>query len=271
MISTELQQLQELLRPRISAGVALAFSGGVDSTVLLKVLVLLREEKPFPLVACTVVTPFSVAGEATAAGEFAQQCQVEWRRLPFDPLTLPQVRANDRMRCYWCKRGIFQLVAEEAATLGVKAILDGTNQDDHREYRPGLKALQELGVFSPIAAAGMGKKQLRAIAAELGLPCANRPSAPCMATRFEYDMPLDETQIRQVEQGEAILKRFLPVNTPCRVRVHRNGMVRLEVPPALQPMLLYHREQLLHELQQLGWRQITLDLLGFRSGSWDER
>ena len=267
------QRLTDCLREHVARGVALAFSGGVDSTVLLHALLRLREEAgECPLVAYYFHTPLHTEEETQEALRTAREAGAELEEMRFDPLQLPALRHNPQDRCYHCKGHIFRHMKEAAQARGLHAIMDGTNADDHRQYRPGLRALRELGVVSPLAEAGLCKADVRRLAAEWGLPCSAKPSAPCLATRFDYGAELRPESIRRVEAGEAVLHRIFP-GQAVRLRVHgeRQDLARLELPPALMPRALEHAAELLRELRALGYHHITLDLQGFRSGSMDEQ
>lgn len=262
------ERLLSILRKHAADGVALAYSGGVDSTLLLHALLRLQAERPFPLLAYYFHTPLHTEEETQAALRTAHEAGAELVEMRFDPLQLPALRRNPQDRCYHCKGHIFSHMKQDAAARRLLSIMDGTNADDHRRYRPGLRALRELGVISPLAEAGLCKAEVRALAAEWGLPCATKPSAPCLATRFDYGAELSAEEIRRVEAGEALLHRRYP-GRPLRLRVH-GKLARLELPPELMSDALQHAPELAAELRALGYHHITLDLLGFRSGSMDE-
>lgn len=260
--------LETYLREHVGGGVALAFSGGVDSTLLLHALLRLRQQSPFPLVAYYFHTPLHTEEETQAAIRTAHEAGAELVEMRFDPLQLPVLRFNPQDRCYHCKGHIFSHMQKDARARGLRVIMDGTNADDHKQYRPGLRALRELGVLSPLAAAGLTKAEVRALAAAWGLPCSTKPSAPCLATRFDYGAELTEEAVRRVEAGEAVLHRHFPGH-PVRLRVHGN-LARLEVPAELMPQAVAAAPQLVAQLRAVGYHHITLDLRGFRSGSMDE-
>lgn len=260
--------LNDFLSHHVANGVALAYSGGVDSTLLLHALLRLQKSRPFPLVAYYFHTPLHTESEAQAALCAAHEAGAELVQLSFNPLKLPHLRLNPTDRCYHCKHHIFSHMQEDAAKRGLRVAMDGTNADDHREYRPGLRALRELGIISPLAEVGMTKAHVRALAAEWGLACSAKPSAPCLATRFDYGAELTEDALRRVESGEAMLRRRFP-QSPLRLRVH-GELARIELPPALMPQAIADAPHIARELRALGFHHITLDLLGFRSGSMDE-
>ena len=179
-----LTKLEAYLKELSAAGVALAFSGGVDSMLLLAVLQKMSEEKPFPLVALTMKTVLQDEREMSEAKQAAADLGVKSEFLSFNPFDLEAVRNNRRERCYLCKKAIFEKFVAYAKAQGLKYVLDGTNADDLKVYRPGRKALQELGIISPLAEVGLTKVNIRELSAELGLKTASKPAVPCLAPRF---------------------------------------------------------------------------------------
>ena len=151
--------------------------------------------------------------------------------------------------------------------LGIKTIMDGTNEDDLHVYRPGIRALRELSIISPLAETEMTKEEIRRMAEEYGLSVATKPSTPCLATRFPYGTQLTYEKMRQVENGEEILKSFGFYNV--RLRVH-DDIARIETDKEDFEQLLKHKEEIVKELKKIGYDYITLDLEGFRSGSMDK-
>lgn len=262
------RRLKEFFRSRAAGGIALAFSGGVDSLLLLEVLRLLRQEEPFPLAAMTIHSPFHREEETAAAGEEAARADVEWVRIDCDLLADPAVRENPPDRCYRCKRRIFSSVLAEAAARGLRTVVDGTNADDLGVWRPGVRALRELGVLSPLAELGISKAEVRAIAAELGMKEADKPASPCLATRFPYGTTLTPEALRRVAEGEALLRQVVPEARDLRLR-SSGELARIEVPLAQLQQVVARREAIVAGLKQLGFVYITLDLEGFRSGSMD--
>lgn len=267
-----MQDLATYLSDHTDGGVALAFSGGVDSSLLLHALLRRQKQKPFPLLAYYFRTPLHTEEETQDAIRTAREAGAELVEMSFDPLQLPALRHNPHDRCYHCKGHIFSHMKQDAAKRGLRIIMDGTNADDHKQYRPGLRALRELGVLSPLAAVGMSKADVRALAAEWGLTCSGKPSAPCLATRFDYGAEITADAVRRVEEGEKLLHRLFP-NQPVRLRVHgaAQDLARLELPQQLMPQALSAAGEIVSHLRALGFHHITLDLQGFRSGSMDEQ
>jgi uncharacterized protein len=194
--------------------------------------------------------------------------------ISIDLLQTARISSNSHDRCYHCKVAIFSKLTELAGAEGIPWVLDGTNADDTGEYRPGLAALEELGVRSPLKEAGLTKKDIRELSRQAGLPTWNKPSAPCLATRFPYGTELLMDEIERVRQGEKLL---IDAGYPdLRLRVHSEGaqpLARLEMP--LREMERLQNSGKLNEivasLKVLGYRYITLDLEGLRSGSMDQK
>ena len=267
---TRTAELKEFLRQRSDQGIALAFSGGVDSSFLLSTLKELRDESPFPLTALTMQTVFQRDDELAEVRQFAGQYGIPLQIFTFDPLSVPEIKCNPPDRCYWCKRHIFGEFSEFARNHRFGVLMDGTNADDLHVYRPGRKALRELGVLSPLAELGFSKAEIRKMAAERGLKCSGKPSMPCLATRFEYGTMLSPELLERAGKGEALIRQFLPGNADIRLRVH-SAVARIEVSPEYLEKVVHCRQEISAGLRQLGFEFITLDLEGFRSGCYDKK
>ena len=263
------QRLRESLIRHAAGGVALAFSGGVDSTLLLHALLRLRAEGLVPdLLAYYFQSKLQPAADAAEVAQIASAMEAPLEVISIDPLAdLPNLRSNPVDRCYHCKRLLFSKLTERARARGLYCIMDGTNADDLKVYRPGLQALRELGVVSPLAEAGMSKADVRLLAAEWGLSCAVKPSSPCLATRFEYGSELTEEGLRRVEHGEDTLRRLFP-DAALRLRVH-GDLARVELPKSELNRAVDLADSISSALHALGFTYITLDLEGMRSGSMD--
>ena len=257
-----------MLEDLSSGGVCEAFSGGVDSALLLTVLSELRARKPFPLLAVTFSTAFHTADEIASAVKQAEELGVPVELVEQDVLSDPVLRRNPKERCYLCKRRLFSEMKRIAASRGIENLVDGTNADDTQVYRPGRKALEELGVLSPLALCGFTKDEIRAAARELLIPVADKPSTPCLATRFPYGTEMTEDALRNVERGEAILRDFgMKV---VRLRAH-GGVARIETDAEGFELASAKRFEIAFALRkEAGFSYVALDLEGFRSGSMDE-
>ncbi|MDF1524810.1 MAG: ATP-dependent sacrificial sulfur transferase LarE [bacterium] len=247
--------------------VLVAYSGGVDSTYLLNFC--LRSLGPEAVSAVFVQHPLLREGEASEAIALARGMGVKTtHRLDLDPRHIQEVSGNAPSRCYHCKKYIFSHLRELADNNGIPWLLDGTNADDGEGYRPGIQALEELGVRSPLKEAGLTKKLIRDLSRSDGLETWDKPSAPCLATRFPYDQPITDRDIEMVKEGESILRGEGLAD--LRLRVH-GDIARIEVPEMMVGHLTetVRRQRLVAALKTLGYRYVTLDLEGLRSGSMD--
>lgn len=242
---------------------AIAFSGGVDSTYLLHEAVKAGKEKVTALIMKTPSVPERELDEAVT---FCKSRGISFFVLPADPFSAAGFRENGRDRCYICKHFLFSALLEKAKEEGIPFVADGTNADDRKEFRPGLRALKELDIRSPLAEAGLTKKEIRELSEKEGLPTWNKPSFSCLATRFPYGEELTVEKLRRTEAAENLLAEL--GFTQRRVRVHGN-LARIEVLPAEIPLLLERRDMISSRLEELGFLYTTVDLKGFRSGSMD--
>ena len=246
--------------------VVLAFSGGVDSSLLLKLFSKSTKKTGKKVYAVTVHTKIHPMKDLEISRRVADEMGVEHKIISIDELKEAGIEDNPVNRCYLCKKSIFEKLQRYAEDLGVKQVVEGTNEDDLHVYRPGIKAIKELGIKSPLADSGFTKEQVIKLAAELVVSVSNRPSTPCMATRFPYGTMLDYESIQKVEEAEKWLRDLGFYNV--RIRVH-GDIARIEVDKNEMMMLLEKKEEIVEKLKEFGYDYITLDLEGFRSGSMD--
>lgn len=242
---------------------AVAFSGGADSTLLLCAAIeaLGRDA----VRAYTFVSELTPEGDPLHSREGAEYLGAEHSILTVNELEDQNISANGRLRCYHCKRRMFSLLLERAAQDGFENVAEGTNSDDAAEYRPGLRAISELGILSPLRDCGFTKRDVRGKLRKMGVPAHSRPSSPCLATRIPYGTRLTKELLQTVDRGEMLLKSAgFPA---CRLR-HHGDTARIEVPPEDFSKLL--ASNLAAKIKELGFTYVTLDLEGLRSGSMDE-
>lgn len=260
-----LQKWQALVDHIAGLGrVAVAFSGGVDSGLLATAAYAALGEQ---MLAVTIHSPVDPPGEVEAARTLAEQVGFAHRVVEHDDLEHPQFVANPPERCYHCKLVRLGKLQHMAAAEGYRYILEGSNASDAGDYRPGKRAVEELGVLSPLAEVGLVKAEIRSLAHALGLAVAERPSAPCLATRFPYGTPISTEGIRQVAEAEAYLTGlgFQPV----RVR-HYGALARIEVAPQEISRLTALSKEVSDKLKGIGFTHVAVDLTGYRSGSMNE-
>lgn len=246
--------------------VMIAFSGGVDSSLLLKAACQCAEAKNTKVHAVTITSELQPIKDVEIALRVAAEIGAIHHVININELDNTQIRNNPKDRCYICKKYLFSKAKEFAHKLNITTIMDGTNEDDLHVYRPGIKALRELGILSPLAECKMTKDEVRRMAAGYGLSVASRPSAPCLATRFTYGTFLDDEKLKKVEEGENYLRSMGFKNV--RLRVHAN-LARIEVDTSDFEKFMMSCQDVISYLKNLGYTYITLDLEGFRSGSMD--
>ena len=264
-LQMKVDKLQFLLKSY--GGVAVAFSAGVDSTVLLKAAKeTLGTEQ---VMALTVQSSLMPASDVEDAVIFCREEGIRHEVVQVDPLIYYDVRTNPPQRCYYCKRLIFGKLREIVGQKGIVHLLDGSNVDDGQDYRPGRQALRELGVLSPLLEAGLTKADIRAYAKKLGLSVAQKPSAACLASRVPYGEVLSREKLQRIEQAE----KFLHAEgfTQLRVRSHAD-MARLELLPEDIERFMADGtyQKAVAKLKEFGFAYVTLDLEGYRMGSMNE-
>jgi len=242
--------------------VVVAFSGGVDSTLLLKVA--LDELGSENVLAVTADSETYPASELAEAKELAEQMGVRHQVIVTSELNIPGYSENTPNRCYYCKKNLFEHLVPILAGAGYRHLVFGLNADDMSDHRPGTKAAAEFGVRGPLAEAGMNKQDIRALSRQLGLPTWDKPSFACLSSRIQYGDAITQTKLTKIARAEAYLKSF--GIRQVRLRMH-GEIARIEVEPGQMPIVMNHMSQIGRELQSYGFAYVTLDLLGYRSGS----
>ncbi len=244
---------------------AIAYSGGVDSTFLVWFADRVMAKD---VLAVMLVSPLASQRELIEARQTAHSVGFRLEELDLSETVDSDVAANPRTRCYSCKKSMFTHLLALCHRLGYPTVMDGTNADDLQQYRPGILALQELGVISPLARAGLTKAAIREISRLGGLPTWNKPSQACLATRVPYGVAITRELLARIERAEVFL-----MDLGCRqvrVRIH-DQLARIELAPEDFPLLLDPaiRIKVIEHFHKIGFLHVTLDLGGYRSGSAD--
>jgi pyridinium-3,5-biscarboxylic acid mononucleotide sulfurtransferase len=262
------QKRQQLLDRLASLGsCAVAFSAGVDSTVVAKAAQLALGDRA---VAVTGASASMAAGELEEAQQLAHLIGIRHEIVSTDEFSQPDYLRNAPDRCYHCKTELYTQLNRLLPRLGVQHAVNGANADDLGDYRPGMKAASEHAVLSPLAECGLTKAEVRELARQWNLPVWDKPATPCLSSRVAYGEEVTPQRLAMIDQAEQFLRSH-GLRT-VRVRYHKGDLARLEVPlEALGELIDEHfRRELIARLREIGFKFVTLDLEGFRSGSMNQ-
>jgi uncharacterized protein len=265
LIKEKYERLKEIFQ---SMGkVLVAFSGGVDSTLLLRVAQDAVGNKN--VLAVTALSPLYPERELSGVKKLIQALGARHRLIESNELEIPGFSKNPPNRCYYCKSKLFEELLSLAKEEGIAFVVEGSTLDDDQDHRPGRIAIQELGIRSPLKETGLTKAEVRELSKGLGLPTWDKPSFACLASRFPYGEEITEEGLRMVDEAEAFL--FGLGFKQVRVR-HYGNLARIEILKEEMVRLMDGslREKVVGHLKEIGYRYITLDLQGFRSGSMNE-
>lgn len=259
MTDIKSEKLNSILKGLNSAVVA--FSGGVDSSFLLYKAHKIRKSG---IIAVTIKTPYIPVREINEATEFTHKYGIKHKILN---ISFPEIiRHNPVERCYLCKKTLFTQIVDFAAKNKFENILDGSNADDTGEFRPGMKALKEMGVRSPLLESGLSKSEIRELSYREGLNIWDKPAMACLLTRIPYNTEIKPEMLKMIEEAENIL--FETGYPGTRVRIHEN-VARIECLPGYIDKIILdpHREHIVANLKRIGFRYVSLDMEGYRTGS----
>lgn len=263
-MSDKQEKLEKLLESY--KRVAVAFSSGVDSTYLLKMAQKVLGENVIAVTASSCSFP---KRELEEAKTFCRENGIRHIVVESEELDIDGFRQNPKNRCYLCKHELFEKIRSIAKENGIETVVEASNTDDDGDYRPGLVAVKELGIESPLRHVGLSKKEIREYSKELGLPTWNKQSFACLSSRFVYGETISEEKLAMVDQAEQLL---LDMGFhQLRVRIH-DKLARIEVHPSEFEKIMQeeNRTKIFHELKQYGFTYVTLDLQGYRTGSMNE-
>ncbi|HLL50081.1 MAG TPA: ATP-dependent sacrificial sulfur transferase LarE [Thermomicrobiales bacterium] len=244
--------------------VLISFSGGVDSSYLLKIA---HGALGSNAVAATGLSQTYAAEEMADAEVVAKEIGAEHVLVDTAELTDPRYADNTHQRCFFCKSELYSRLAELAQSRGLRYVVDGSNSDDLDDFRPGMRAARDLGVRSPLQEVGLTKSEIRHLSERLGLPTWDKPAMACLSSRFDYGDPITVEKLRQVADAESAVRKL--GFRGFRVR-HHDDIARLEVPRDQFPRAVELAEELVEALRSAGYRHGVLDLAGYRSGSTNE-
>ena len=241
-----------------------AYSGGVDSAVVAKIAALVLGERAKAVMA---VSPSVATGEVESAKTLAEEIGIDFHLIHTSEMENPRYLKNDERRCYYCKQGLYLALKEFVREFPHTTIANGTNTDDLGDYRPGLEAARELRVVSPLVEAGLNKQNVRQLAKQWNLSVWDKPATPCLSSRIAYGESVTPERLRMVDQAETYLRSL--GFRELRVRYHAGDLARIEIPQGEVSRFatLAEDKKIANRFRDLGFRFVTLDLVGFRSGS----
>ena len=273
-MTEELNKKYEMLKEYFKqlGSAAIAFSSGVDSTFMLKVA---HDVLGDNAVAVTARSHSFPAREKNEAADFCKKEGIEHIFIDSEELNIPGFKQNPKNRCYLCKHELFEEIIEVAKQHGLTYVCEGSNLDDNGDYRPGLQAIAELGVKSPLRECNLWKSEIRAISKELGLSTWKKQSFACLASRFVYGETISIEKLDMVDKAEQLL---IDIGfEQVRVRIHSFGngetsgtIARIEVNPDEITKLVQNREAIVSEFKKIGFNYVSMDLQGYRTGSMNE-
>ncbi|MBC7333889.1 MAG: ATP-dependent sacrificial sulfur transferase LarE [Actinobacteria bacterium] len=263
-LEEKIKRLKEILTGMKS--VVVAFSGGVDSSLLLKLAI---ESLGKNVIAVTAKSPTFPEREIEEATKIARMFGCKHMIINSNELQIEEFKTNPKNRCYYCKKELFSNLISIKNDNGFDFVVDGTNFDDSTTFRPGMQASKELGIRSPLLESSLTKQEIREYSKEIGLPTWDRPAFACLASRIPYGQKITSSKLRKIEEAESFLL-FLGFKQ-VRVRYHE-PVARIEVEKDKIPEILDKtlREKIIAKLKEIGFKYITIDLEGYRSGSMDE-
>lgn len=241
--------------------VLVAFSGGVDSSVVMKAAACALGEDALGVLADT---ESNTEEDIALCRRLAEEHSFRLEVIAYSELAIENYATNPINRCFFCKSELYTHLTRLAAERAIAVVCDGTNRDDAGDYRPGLRAVQEHQVRSPLRELGMGKQDVRAIARHYGLPNHDRPSSPCLSSRVPYGQAITREKLEQIARAERFLRGLGISEFRCR---HHGEIARLEVPEGQFGLVLAHRAEIVQEFRNIGFHWVALDMDGFRSGS----
>lgn len=265
-LSTEKKESNLRFMMREMQNVLVAYSGGVDSAYLALIAAQELKEKAVCILG---ISPSVSEIQRAEAEKIASEFDLNLQIVQTEELENPNYQANPKNRCYFCKTELYGKLSAIAREKNIKHVIDGTNADDVGDYRPGRAAAEENSVKSPLVTVGLSKNEIRTLSKKHGLPTWDKPASPCLSSRIAYGVPVTIERLSKVEKGEMILRNL--GFKEFRVRLH-DDLVRIEIAPneLIKALNLKITEEFAKKFKDLGFRYVTLDLQGYRSGAMNE-